>query len=905
MVTASKTPKRARLQAREASTEFLDAGAKVGVCKREDFVGRRRSIQRCLRTLQSREGDEQYAEGVLIHGIGGIGKSSLAARVCERMSGHKRMVFVGALDELGFIGRISGGLNDPEAIRLLNEPGLNLTQQLRNLLAVSLSTQPFIFVLDDFEQNLEASGGGYVAKSAPLEIMKSLLTAIRETGSESRVIATSRYKFPLPSPLKLREEALESLRGGELEKKLTRLKAFDPSSSIDEKTRERARALGAGNPRLLEWLDKVMVDRATDETLIMDAMEPEAERFRENVLLSELLSQVTVECRRMMALASIYEMPFDRQAVAVAVDGPLDPHLGRAVSLGLVEGGTDPATGESRYLVSRLALPLIEKETTEEERTEAARRAAKYLYQARWQTGTGVGEEEAKEIFRLAMEAREQEIALGVGSKIADRLVNSNRYREAELLCQRALSLGEDYRLLLNLARAQFVLGRTIEAQRNYERALSLCPDSDVSEKSGIIHNLANLVDRQGDVERAIGLWQESLALSDRIGDVEGKASTLHKMAIVIAQQGDVERAIGLWQESLALEEQIDDVPGKASTLSVMADVISRQGNVERAIGLWQESLALSDRIGDVGGKASTLRKMAGVIADQGDVERAIGLWQESRVLFEQIGDVQGKADTLREMAWAIVDQEDVEQSIRLLQESLALEEQIGDVQGKASTLFCVGWVIALQGDVNRAIGLWQESRVLFEQIGDVQGKAATLHIMGWLASKNEDFDEARRLYIEAGKSLATVRAWLDLITVLSNLAHIPTEGALGFLAQAAWLAIRVESPAEETLNMIKALLEKLGTEHETAPLLAAAAVFIARTRGQRHPDHEKLINDGMNMLRACAAARKIEQEEQFQQWLAANGLDDLERFRPALSSSLEAMVGDGEWLFDRKLFEE
>jgi hypothetical protein len=235
-------------------------------------------------------------------------------------------------------------------------------------------------VLDDFDQNLEVSGGGYVAKSVPLEILKSLLTAIRETGSDSRVIVTSRYKFPLPSPLKLQEEGLESLRGGELEKKLTRLKAFDPSFSIEQKTRERARALGAGNPRLLEWLDKVLVDGATDATQIMDAMELEAERFRETVLLRELLSQLTVECRRMIALASIYELPFDRQAFAVAVDGPLDPHLERAVSLGLVEEGTDPATGESRYFVSRLALPLIEQETTDEEMTEAARRAENHLY---------------------------------------------------------------------------------------------------------------------------------------------------------------------------------------------------------------------------------------------------------------------------------------------------------------------------------------------------------------------------------------------------------------------------------------------------------------------------------------------------------------------------------------------
>jgi hypothetical protein len=60
-----------------------------------------------------------------------------------------------------------------------------------------------------------------------------------------------------------------------------------------------------------------------------------------------------------------------------------------------------------------------------------------------------------------------------------------------------------------------------------------------------------------------------------------------------------------------------------------------------------------------------------------------------------------------------------------------------------------------------------------------------------------------------------------------------------------------------------------------------------------------------MNTLGACAAAREIERQEQFEEWLTGNGLNDPGRFMPALSSSLEAMVGEGEWLFDRKLFEE
>jgi hypothetical protein len=58
-------------------------------------------------------------------------------------------------------------------------------------------------------------------------------------------------------------------------------------------------------------------------------------------------------------------------------------------------------------------------------------------------------------------------------------------------------------------------------------------------------------------------------------------------------------------------------------------------------------------------------------------------------------------------------------------------------------------------------------------------------------------------------------------------------------------------------------------------------------------------------MLGACAAARKIERQDQFQEWFIVEGLNDPNRFMPALSSALEAMIGEEEWLFDRRLFRE
>jgi CHAT domain-containing protein len=54
-------------------SQFLDRANKVRVATSEEFVGRRRAIQRCLRGVRG-----NVYLGVLLHGLGGVGKSSTA-----------------------------------------------------------------------------------------------------------------------------------------------------------------------------------------------------------------------------------------------------------------------------------------------------------------------------------------------------------------------------------------------------------------------------------------------------------------------------------------------------------------------------------------------------------------------------------------------------------------------------------------------------------------------------------------------------------------------------------------------------------------------------------------------------------------------------------------------------------
>ncbi|GAA2184401.1 hypothetical protein GCM10009848_09630 [Micromonospora lupini] len=391
MVTPLHTKGRARIQIRPADQEFLDPQTQLSrVAARAAFVGRRRVIQRCLRTLKKPQGTDGAAEALVLQGMGGLGKSSLASRLLERMPTHQRAVWYGRVDLTSFrelASKLSFSTMEQqiEADKLLANEQASLLVRLRHLLRVDgpLGQTPCLFVFDDFEVgNLDERDGGHVLSAEMADILPALLKAIRETGSPSRVVITSRYRFPAPAGTTVVVESLETLTDTEQTKKLANLPNLRRGSSIDPDIRKRAIHASAGNPRLLDWLDLIVAQPSLDIDGLISAIEGEADRFRrETVLAKNLLGSQAPELQKMLAKVNVIELPVPAETVTAVHDHPdATSHIERAVQLGLMEEGTDPETRRPRYYVSNILRPLIRPLLTDDEYTEACAAAARSLY---------------------------------------------------------------------------------------------------------------------------------------------------------------------------------------------------------------------------------------------------------------------------------------------------------------------------------------------------------------------------------------------------------------------------------------------------------------------------------------------------------------------------------------------
>ncbi|MBD2609980.1 tetratricopeptide repeat protein [Nostoc punctiforme FACHB-252] len=739
-----------------AYQQFLDPDTQqVRVAKPSEFVGRRRTLQRCLKAIRT-------SLGVLIHGLGGVGKSTVTARLLERMVGYHRLVNFRQLDEDKLLKILAEQCTSEWGHEILNGK-LPLMQRLTKFFTEGLNTkeQRFVFVLDDFEANLELRNGVYVLQPQVVDVLLALLKAMQNSQLPHKVIITCRYNFTL-SELnhRLYREPLGALAGADLIKKYNRLDSFNGSWQFQPDLPERAKQAADGNPRLLEWLDKILQNSqnptpptaplpASEEgymrgvEMILQKMADKEKEFRENILAQVLLKQQTPALRQMLGKLLVYELPVPLAAISPICEdiSSWESHIQRAEILGLLEVTLTNNT-ERLYRVPRILSPLLEfPENPNGE--ELYKQAAQILYRLWWEEAKGATELKELEIHRLALLGKDGEIAVKIASSLAEHLRNQSRFREATHLCKSTLEITKNHSVLKEIAYCEHQMGEVDRALTYYQQALNLCPAEDEQELASIYHCLGMLKANKGEVDEAIALYNQSLSIKERIGNVQGIAATLHELGRMYANKGDVEQAIALYNQSLSIKERIGYVQGIAATLHELGRIYANKGDVEQAIALFNQSLEITERIGNVQTKAATLHELGRIYANKGDVDEAIALYNQSLELKERIGDVQGKAATLHQLGRIYANKGEVEQAIALYNQSLEITEHIGDIQGKAATLHSLGMIHAHRGEVDQAIALFNQSLEIKERIGNVQGKAMTLWRLGDLAEQQGEYTKA------------------------------------------------------------------------------------------------------------------------------------------------------------------
>jgi tetratricopeptide (TPR) repeat protein len=791
---------------------FLDARGRVPVAGPEEFVGRRRDLQRVLRALRGGR------LGVVVHGMGRQGKSSLALRVVQRLLQHRPLVLHGPFSGGALVEAIADAVAEPaarELVRqsreLVQEEGALadvLVQLLERFCARAEGEQrPLLFVLDDFEQLLEpgdlAPKRMAVGSLAPV---RALLRALGRAESESKLLITSRYSFTLPwqgrdLAADLLAHALPAMGDADRRKQLhTKLWLLTGEAS-DPELLPRLVAAAQGNPGLQDLLTLLVVEapeRAERALAEMEARlagtgdveDEQLVAFFGNLALHELIGLVSPAERELLRVSTLFTIPVPECVMAdlaaklglVAADPGVS---GRLVGLGLWEVYS-PDSGASLVL-SELARPLAGTLSAEEER-ELARRVVAGLSRS-WGAAWGQRSHsplQNLELTRLALLAAAAEVVATCSEDAVAALERSLRNQDAMQLGRQAIELLDSVgtTVPLGLLRAVGELGQltgdTALSRQLFGRAreailqqLHSGEDLNAQDHGAVLVSHSRLLMQDGRIEDALACLEQAREIFKGAGRTREVAVTLSDIARIKLSRGEVEAALALHKEELQVYESLGAARERAVALCDIARIKGAQGEVEVALALFEDALQMLDLPQDAQSRAVTLSEIARIKGARGDLDAALALHEEALQILKVLGAAREQAVVLGDIARIKGGRGDLNTALGLHEERLRAYESLGAVRERAVVLGDIARIKGSRGDLDGALALHMERLRVFELLCEARERALTLGEIARIKRSRGDLDAAMALHREELEIYEALGAARERAVALGEIARV------------------------------------------------------------------------------------------------------------------------------------
>jgi len=228
-----------------------------------------------------------------------------------------------------------------------------------------------------------------------------------------------------------------------------------------------------------------------------------------------------------------------------------------------------------------------------------------------------------------------------------------------------------------------------------------------------------------GEVKRAIDYYEQALAIRREIGDRRGEGNDLGNLGNAYADLGEARRAIGYHEQALAIRREIGDRRGEGNDLGNLGIAYYRLGEARRAIEYYEQASAIRREIGDRRGEGNDLGNLGLAYADLGDARRAIEYHEQALVIAREIGDRRGEGADLGNLGIAYYRLGEVRRAIEYYEQALAIRREIGDRRGEGNDHFNLGLALKGEGDLAGAREQFAAALALYEAIGSPYAEKA------------------------------------------------------------------------------------------------------------------------------------------------------------------------------------
>ena len=346
-------------------------------------------------------------------------------------------------------------------------------------------------------------------------------------------------------------------------------------------------------------------------------------------------------------------------------------------------------------------------------------------------------------------------------------------------------------------------------------------------QEAGAYHQLGRIAQEQRDFASAEAWFKKSLAISEKQGNEHGAATTYHQLGIIAQEQRDFAAAEAWYKQSLAIKEKQGNDHGVAMTYHQLGRIAQEQRDFASAEVWFKKSLVISEKQGNDHGAAMSYHKLGIIAQEQRDFAAAEAWYKQSLAIKEKQGNEHSAAMTYHQLGIIAQEQRDFAAAEAWYKKSLAIKEKQGNDHGAANTYHQLGIMAQEQRDFAAAEAWYKKSLAIKEKQGNDHGAAMTYHQLGIIAQEQRDFAAAEAWY---KKSLAIKEKQGN------DHGAASTYHQLGIIAQEQ----RDFAAAEAWYKKSLAIKEKQGNDHGAAMTIGQLGILAGLQ--QRYEDAGRLL---------------------------------------------------------------
>jgi tetratricopeptide (TPR) repeat protein len=302
-------------------------------------------------------------------------------------------------------------------------------------------------------------------------------------------------------------------------------------------------------------------------------------------------------------------------------------------------------------------------------------------------------------------------------------------------------------------------------ARPMFERALKICEKAFGPEHPGTIrglNNLAGLLEDQGDLAGARPLFERALAICEKVFGPEhpNTATGLNNLALLVHAQGDFAAARPPFERALAIREKTagPEHPDTALILNNLANMLVDQGDLATARPLYDRALAIRQKtLGpEHPDTASSFGNLAGLLQAEGDLAGARPLFERALAICEKaLGpEHPHTAASLNNLGSLLQAEGDLAGARSMFERALAIcEKALGpEHPHTAASLNNLAYLLQAEGDLAGARPMFKRAVAICEKVLGPEHPvtARNLDNLGSLLQAEGDLAGARPLFDRA-----------------------------------------------------------------------------------------------------------------------------------------------------------